>query len=127
VIANDESVSLSLDLDSEQQHFRRVHFVTEYEVRVAYMTNYFTNSRFPLIQAAGQGHARWVQNLLSNYDVDPNIRSFQGWTALQQACSATTGRPVAVAMMLIKRGAEVNAPPWEWASLDGATGGLFRR
>ncbi|KAF2811278.1 ankyrin [Mytilinidion resinicola] len=117
VLASSELMGLSLDSDWEQRHFRRIHYVIKYEVPIAYMANHFYNSRFPLIQAAGQGHARWVQGLLLNYDIDPNMRSFQGWTALQQACSATTGRPEAVAKMLIKHGAEVNATPGDGYAL----------
>jgi ankyrin repeat protein len=102
--------TLVLDTGTEERYFQRVHHITEYEVPIQDEANYFEISRIPLIQACGQGDLNWVRDLLMYTGTDPNVRSYQGWTALQQACSATKGRPDLVVKLLIERGAEVNAP-----------------
>ena len=96
---------------NEEHDFCRVHYVLEHLVPWAFGANLFGFSRLPLIQAAAHGDARWVQQLLLDSDIEPDTRSFQGWTALQQACLATSGQVEAVARILIKHGADVNAAP----------------
>jgi ankyrin repeat protein len=105
--------TLVLDPDTEERYFQRVHHITEYEISLPYLygTDHFSSSRIPLIHACGQGDLNWVRDLLMYTETDPNVRSFLGWTALQQACSAIKGRPDLVVKLLIERGAEVNAPP----------------
>ncbi|KAI9654235.1 MAG: hypothetical protein M1821_006763 [Bathelium mastoideum] len=44
-------------------------------------------------------------------DTDPDCRSCQGWTALQEACAITTGNATAIVELLIASGADVNAKP----------------
>ena len=95
----------------EEHHFRRVHHMLEHSVPRASGANWFGNSRLPLIQAAAQANARWVQELLLLSDIEPDIRSFQGWTPLQQACLATSGEVEGVVKQLIKFGADINAVP----------------
>ena len=75
------------------------------------MANSSAYSRLPLIHAAAQGDARWVQELLLSSDIEPDMRGFQGWTALQQACAAKKGQVEAIVKLLIKHGADVNATP----------------
>jgi ankyrin repeat protein len=103
--------SQSMDSETEKLFFRRVHHITEYVVPRHVAANHFGHSRLPLIQATGQGNVQWVRDLLLRTDTDPNCRSFQGWTALQQACEATKGDPKAVVELLIANGADVNAVP----------------
>jgi hypothetical protein len=52
--------------------------VLEHLVPVSAIENSFEYSRLPLIQAAAQGDARWVQELLLSSDIEPDMRSFQG-------------------------------------------------
>lgn len=110
-IASIGLASRSADAEMERKFFRRVHHITEYLVPVQYGENQFRNSRLPLIQAVGQGNVQWVRDLLLHTDTDPNCRSFQGWTALQQACSTTDGNPKVIVELLIANGADVNATP----------------
>lgn len=98
-------------LHNEERAFRRVHYQLEHLVPKKSGANWFENSRLPLIQAAAQGNARWVQELLRSSDIEPDVRSFQGWTALQQACAAESGQVEAVVKQLIKHGADINAAP----------------
>jgi ankyrin repeat protein len=98
----------------ETGYFRRVHEIAEYLVPIKYAANYIGDSRLPLIQAAGQGDLHWVRQILLNTDTDPDTRSFQGWTALQQVCSINTDAPQsrdqeAIVRLLISQGADVNA------------------
>ncbi|KAG6993925.1 hypothetical protein G7Y79_00049g084850 [Physcia stellaris] len=95
----------------EERVFRRVHYQLEHLVPKQSGENWFENSRLPLIQAAAQGDAKWVQELLRSSDIDPNVRSFQGWTALQQVCAAESGQVEAVVKQLIGHGADINAAP----------------
>lgn len=101
----------SADAEMERKFFRRVHHIIEYLVPVQYASNNFADSRLPLIQAVGQGNIQWVRNLLLHTDTDPNCRSFQGWTALQQACSTPGRNSKAIVELLIAYGADVNATP----------------
>ena len=98
-------------LYNEERAFRRVYYQLEHLVPMASGANWFGNSRLPLIQAAAQGNARWVQELLRSSDIEPDVRSFQGWTALQQACAAESGQVEAVVKQLINHGADINAAP----------------
>ncbi|KAI9692342.1 MAG: hypothetical protein M1822_006573 [Bathelium mastoideum] len=109
--------SRSDDAEIERRFFRRVHHVTKYLVPYQDRTNFFDTSRLPLIQAAGQGDVQWVRDLLLHTDTDPDCRSHQGWTALQQACWTTLGNPTAVVKLLIASGADVNAKPWNGFSM----------
>ena len=118
--------TINLQLDSEERVFRRVHYMLEHLVPKNFGANWFENSRIPLIQAAAQGDARWVQELLLSFDIEPDIRSFQGWTALQQACSAKSGQVEAVVKQLVDHGADVNAAPgqgYSMTALQAACGG----
>ncbi|KAI9739356.1 MAG: hypothetical protein M1834_007569 [Cirrosporium novae-zelandiae] len=99
----------TLNGNVEDRYFRRIHDIAEHLTLGANFTDRLYISRVPLIYAAEQGNARRVQDLLLNSDDDPNSRDFQGWTALQKACLADEGRPKAVAELLIKHGADVNA------------------
>ncbi|KAL1794408.1 hypothetical protein ACET3X_007829 [Alternaria dauci] len=104
----------STNVNMETGYIRRVHEIAEYLVPIQYCANHFSNSRLPLIQAIGQGDLHWVRQILLKTDTDPNTRSFQGWTALQQACSIGTDSPEsrnqeAIVKLLISKGADVNA------------------
>lgn len=100
--------------DMDARYIRRVHEITEHLVPIQYCANHFGNSRLPLIQAVGQGDLHWVRKILLETDTDPNTRSFQGWTALQQACSIEADSPEsknqeAIIRLLISQGADVTA------------------
>jgi ankyrin repeat protein len=102
--------------EMETKYLRRVHDIVEYLVPVQYCANHFGNSRLPLIQAVGQGDLHWVRQILLKTDTDPDTRSFQGWTALQQACSIENNSPEsrdqeAIVKLLISHGSHVNAAP----------------
>jgi ankyrin repeat protein len=102
--------------EMKTKYLRRVHDIVEYLVPVQYCANHFGNSRLPLIQAVGQGDLHWVRQILLKTDTDPDTRSFQGWTALQQACSIENNSPEsrdqeAIVKLLISHGADVNAAP----------------
>ena len=109
---NTASIStIDLKMHGEERAFRRVRYMLEHLVPKNYAANLFENSRIPLIQTAAQGNARWVQELLLSSDIEPDLRSFQGWTALEQGCIAKSGQVKAVVKQLIKHGANVNATP----------------
>jgi ankyrin repeat protein len=100
--------------DMDTRYIRRVHEITEHLVPIQYCANHFGNSRLPLIQAVGQGDLHWVRQILLETDTDPNTRSFQGWTALQQACAIEADSPgsknqEAIVRLLMSQGADVNA------------------
>jgi ankyrin repeat protein len=99
----------------ETEYFRRVHEIAEYSVPSwYYQYSNFGRSRLPLIQAVGQGDLHWVRQILLKTDTDPDTRDYQGWTALQQACSIEINSPEsrnkeAIVRLLISQGADVNA------------------
>ncbi|CAN9418906.1 unnamed protein product [Alternaria alternata] len=98
----------------ETVYVRRVHEIVEYLVPTKIDHYHFGTSRLPLIQAVGQGDLHWVRQLLLKTDTDINTRSWQGWTALQQACSIEIDSPEsrnqeAIIRLLITEGADVNA------------------
>ncbi|CAN9448321.1 unnamed protein product [Alternaria alternata] len=100
--------------DMDTRYIRRVHEITEHLVPIQYGANHYGNSRLPLIQAVGQVDLHWVRRILLETDTDPNTRSFQGWTALQQACAIGADRPEsknqeAIVRLLLSQGADVNA------------------
>jgi ankyrin repeat protein len=104
----------SSNQDMDTRYIRRVHEITEHLVPIKYWENHFGNSRLPLIQAVGQGDLHWVRQILLETDTDPNTRSFQGWTALQQACDigadCSGGKnQEAIVRLLISQGADVTA------------------
>ncbi|OWY49740.1 ankyrin [Alternaria alternata] len=101
--------------DMETEYFRRVHEIAVYSVPSWYYSySNFGRSRLPLIQAVGQGDLHWVRQILLKTDTDPDTRDYQGWTALQQACSIKINSPEsrnqeAIVRLLISQGADVNA------------------
>ncbi|RYO06490.1 hypothetical protein AA0121_g12037 [Alternaria tenuissima] len=106
----------STTADIETGHIRRVHEIVEYLVPTFTYGNDFGNSRLPFIQAIGQGDLQWVRRILLETDTDPNTRSWQGWTALQYACSIKIDSPEsrnqeAIVRLLLSQGADVNSSP----------------
>ncbi|KAH6840510.1 ankyrin repeat-containing domain protein [Alternaria alternata] len=104
--------------DIETGYIRRVHVIAEYVVPACYVSNHFGKSRLPLIQAVGQGDIHWVRQILLKTDTDTNTRSWQGLTALQQACfikiySQESRNQEAIVRLLISHGADVNSAPGE--------------
>lgn len=121
MLVGDEKHKVAADTDGETKYVRRVHHIVEYMVPCRLGSNYFGNSRLPLIQAVEQGDLHWVRQILLRTDTNPDTRSFQGWTALQQACSVELGSPAcmnqkAIVELLVSRGADINARPGDGLS-----------
>jgi ankyrin repeat protein len=116
LLLSDQKPLEEMNGEIETKYIRRVHNIVEYLVPVQYCANHFGNSRLPLIQAVGQGDLHWVREILLKTDTYPDSRSFQGWTALQQACYIETNSPAsrnqeAIVRLLISQRADVNAAP----------------
>ena len=107
--------------DMEAEYIQRVHEIAVYLVPSWYYNSgNFGQSRLPLIQAVGQGDLHWVRQILLKTDTDPDTRDYQGWTALQQACSIRVDSPKsrnqeAIVRLLISQGADVNAAPSDFS------------
>jgi ankyrin repeat protein len=108
---------------NEENAFMRVRYVTQYMVPSRNWQNLDRNqkqdfSRNPLSHAAAQCDIKWAREILCNTGTDPNASDGESLTPLARICRDPKGDFEAVIKLLIKHGADVNAPSFTGSSWD---------
>ncbi|KAI9776663.1 MAG: hypothetical protein M1839_009469 [Geoglossum umbratile] len=109
MVTPDESASEDLD----HRAFRRISYIHQIVIPTTLVGSGYEGwslSRNPLMQAAGQGNAQWISQILKE-GADVAFPDYLGWFALQYA--AIAGEKASVELLL-QAGSDVNAPPAEY-------------